>query len=46
MLSADKTSALVAVYGPAEVKLKDEIMDRATVKVIFQPKTDIAGKIV
>lgn len=36
---------LVAVYGPAEVKLKDEIMDKATVKVIFQPKTDIAGTI-
>jgi len=41
--TANKTSVLVAVYGPTEVKIKDEIMDRATIKVIFQPKTDIAG---
>ena len=41
----DKTSVLVAVYGPTEVKMKDELMDRATVKVIFQLKTEIAGNV-
>ena len=38
------TSVMVGVYGPAEVRLNKEIVDKATVEVVFRPKTGIPGK--
>ncbi|KAJ3362981.1 Exosome component 5 [Allomyces arbusculus] len=32
----DKTTVLCGVYGPVEVKLRDEQLDRATLEVIFK----------
>ncbi|XP_070577053.1 exosome complex component RRP46-like [Ptychodera flava] len=37
------TSVMVAVYGPAEIKLSKEIMDKATLEVIYKPKIGIPG---
>ncbi|KJE97874.1 hypothetical protein CAOG_09141 [Capsaspora owczarzaki ATCC 30864] len=37
------TSALTAVYGPAEVKSSKELLDKATVQTVFRPKTGLAG---
>eukprot|EP01088_Endostelium_zonatum_P020172 TRINITY_DN7292_c0_g1_i1.p1 TRINITY_DN7292_c0_g1~~TRINITY_DN7292_c0_g1_i1.p1 ORF type:complete len:240 (-),score=60.78 TRINITY_DN7292_c0_g1_i1:71-769(-) len=34
-----KTEVLVAVHGPTEVKLSDEIIERATIDVAFQKKS-------
>jgi len=33
------SSVLVAVYGPTEVKYRDELLDRATLDVVFKQKT-------
>ncbi|KAL6054691.1 Exosome component 5 [Balamuthia mandrillaris] len=41
--SFDKTSILAAVFGPTEVSLRDEILDRATIKVTYKPKNGVAG---
>ena len=38
------TSVMVGVYGPVEVRLNKEIVNKATVEVVFRPKTGIAGK--
>jgi len=38
-----KTIALAAVYGPIEVLHKDELLDRATVEVWFQPSQGVRG---
>ncbi|XP_035697891.1 exosome complex component RRP46-like [Branchiostoma floridae] len=37
------TSVLAAVYGPGEVKMSEEIIDKATLKVIFKPKIGLPG---
>lgn len=37
------TSAMVGVYGPTEVRINKEIVDKATVEVIFRPKKGIPG---
>ena len=34
---------MVGVYGPAEVRLNKEIVDKATVEVVFRAKTGIPG---
>jgi exosome complex component RRP46 len=36
---------MVGVYGPAEVRLNKEIVDKATVEVVFRPKTGLPGKL-
>ena len=38
------TSVIVAIYGPNEVKMKDEIVEKATIEVIFQTSTGKNGK--
>lgn len=37
------SSVLVAVYGPAEVKPKFERPDRATIDVVFKPRSGLPG---
>ncbi|XP_046583218.1 LOW QUALITY PROTEIN: exosome complex component RRP46-like [Haliotis rubra] len=37
------TGILAAVYGPGEVKIAREILDRATVEVIYKPKSGLPG---
>ncbi|XP_078000734.1 exosome complex component RRP46-like [Glandiceps talaboti] len=37
------TSVMAAVYGPAEIKQSKEILDRATLEVIYKPKVGIPG---
>ncbi|KAJ3218872.1 Exosome component 5 [Dinochytrium kinnereticum] len=39
----DKSSALAAVYGPKEVKLRDELIDRAFVEVNLKPLVGFSG---
>ena len=34
---------MVGVYGPAEVRFNKETIDKATVEVVFRPKTGIPG---
>ncbi|CAB4012338.1 Exosome complex component RRP46 [Paramuricea clavata] len=43
LFSHGNTSMMVGVYGPAEVRLNKEIVDKATVEVVFRPKTGIPG---
>lgn len=43
LLNQGDTSVLVAVYGPAEVKVMKELIDRATVEVVYKPKVGIPG---
>ena len=38
------TQILAAAYGPVEVKANKEIIDRATLEVIFKPKVGLPGK--
>lgn len=40
------TSAMAGVYGPAEVRFNKEIVNKATVEVVYRPKTGIPGKVV
>lgn len=35
--------ATAAVYGPADVRINKELIDRATVEVIYKPKTGLPG---
>lgn len=37
------SSVMVGVYGPADVKQNKEILDRATIEVIFKPKIGLPG---
>jgi acetylglutamate synthase len=37
------TSVLAAVYGPTQVKIKDELLDKAVVEVSFQPLIGTTG---
>ncbi|XP_064617588.1 exosome complex component RRP46-like [Liolophura sinensis] len=37
------TCVIAAVYGPSEVKMSKEIIDKATVEVTFKPKTGLPG---
>ncbi|RKP39758.1 ribosomal protein S5 domain 2-type protein [Dimargaris cristalligena] len=39
----DKTSTLAAVYGPMEIKIRDEKVDRATIEVNYKPLTGQSG---
>ena len=41
--SQGDSSVLAAVYGPAEVKINKELIDRATVDVIYKPKIGLPG---
>lgn len=38
-----ETSVLTAVYGPADVKMNKEIIHKATVEVIYKPKSGLPG---
>ena len=40
-LTQGNTSVLAAVYGPCEVKMSKEILDKATVEVICKPKAGL-----
>src|SRR5689334_692325 len=40
-----KTALTVAVYGPTEVRYRDEKLDKATIEVIFKPATGVPGPI-
>lgn len=35
---------IAAAYGPAEVRSSKELIDKATVEVVFRPKVGIPGK--
>lgn len=37
------TSVMVSVYGPGEVKMSKELTDRATVEVVYKPKSGLPG---
>ncbi|XP_033096418.1 exosome complex component RRP46-like [Anneissia japonica] len=37
------TTVLAAVYGPGDVKQSKEIIDKATVEVVFKPKVGLPG---
>ncbi|KAJ3126402.1 Exosome component 5 [Physocladia obscura] len=41
--SFGKSSVLAAVYGPKEVKLRDELLDSAKIDVLFRPLVGISG---
>lgn len=41
--SQGDSSVMVGVYGPADVKQNKEILDRATIEVIFKPKIGLPG---
>ena len=38
------SEALAAVYGPVEVKMNKEIIDRATVECNYRVKSGLPGK--
>ncbi|KAL8575777.1 hypothetical protein ACOMHN_004964 [Nucella lapillus] len=40
-LTHGSTSVLVAVYGPVEVRISKELLDKATVEVVFKPKAGL-----
>lgn len=37
------TSAATAVYGPGEVRMNKEILDKATVEAVYKPKVGLPG---
>ena len=37
------TSVMAAVYGPTEVRIAKELVDRAAIEVIYKPKTGLSG---
>ena len=39
------TQVIAATYGPAEVRLSRELIDKATVEVIFRPKVGVPGEV-
>jgi hypothetical protein len=39
----DKSAVIVSVHGPMEVKARKEIIDKATIEVIYKPRTGLAG---
>jgi len=41
--SHGQTSVMAAVYGPTEVRVARERVDRATVEVVFKPKVGVGG---
>ncbi|XP_068731296.1 exosome complex component RRP46-like isoform X1 [Montipora capricornis] len=41
--SQGDTQVIAATYGPAEVRLSRELIDKATVEVIFRPKVGVPG---
>eukprot|EP01091_Cochliopodium_minus_P018817 TRINITY_DN7727_c0_g1_i1.p1 TRINITY_DN7727_c0_g1~~TRINITY_DN7727_c0_g1_i1.p1 ORF type:complete len:239 (-),score=44.84 TRINITY_DN7727_c0_g1_i1:26-742(-) len=43
-LNLGDTSVIVAIYGPNEVKMKNEIVEKATIEVIFQASSGKNGK--
>lgn len=38
-----ETALTVAVYGPTEVRYRDERLDRATIEVVFKPASGVPG---
>lgn len=39
-----KTEVIAAAYGPAEVRSSKELIDKATLEVVFRPKIGVPGK--
>ena len=37
------TQVMAAVYGPVEVRANKELLDKASVEVIFRPKVGLPG---
>ena len=42
-LTMGDTCATVSVYGPGEVKMNKELLDKATIEVIYRPKSGLPG---
>ena len=42
-LSQGDTCALISVYGPGEVRMNKEQLDKTTVEVVFKPKAGLPG---
>ena len=38
------TQVIAAAYGPAEVRASKELIDKATLEVVFRPKVGMPGK--
>lgn len=38
------TQVIAAAYGPAEVRQSKELIDKATLEVVFRPKVGVPGK--
>lgn len=36
---------MAGVFGPTEVRINKEIVDKATVEVVFRPKSGIPGEL-
>lgn len=43
-LCQGSTEALAAVYGPSEVRMNKEIIDKATIECNFRPKSGLPGE--
>jgi exosome complex component RRP46 len=43
LFTSGGTSVLAAVFGPAEVRVSKEIIDKATVEVVYKPKVGMPG---
>ncbi|KAK2553833.1 Exosome complex component RRP46 [Acropora cervicornis] len=41
--SQGDTQVIAAAYGPAEVRLSREIIDKATLEVVLRPKVGVPG---
>jgi exosome complex component RRP46 len=44
VLTIGQTCVIAAVFGPGEVKLSREIINKATVDVTLKPKTGLPGR--
>lgn len=38
------TQVIAAAYGPAEVRASKELIDKATLEVVFRPKVGMPGE--
>lgn len=39
------TQVIAAAYGPAEVRASKELIDKATLEVVFRPKVGMPGEL-
>lgn len=43
MLCQGTSTSLAAVYGPRDVRISKELVDRATMDIVYKPKTGLPG---